>query len=84
MWHNVSNQADSVKLATEGATKLDEGAPFRRLRGTLAQGLYGPRVRYGMRLVMQAPRAVLREAVVTAVKVTGQADVIKDEVRLEA
>jgi hypothetical protein len=41
-------------------------------------------VRYGMRLVMQAPRAVLREAVVTAVKVTGQADVIKDEVRLEA
>lgn len=82
-WVNQSGESDLKKLQAEGAKKLDEGAPLTRLRGTLAQGLYGDRVRYGRRLVVQRGTQ-LREAWVDAVVVSGEKSVIKTEIRLES
>lgn len=81
-WINQGSESDAKKLQAEGAKKLDEGAPLRRLRGTLVQGLYGDRVRFGRRLALQRGTQ-LREATVDAVVVSGDKGTIRTEIKLE-
>lgn len=82
-WHNASNESDTQKMRTEGAKKLDEGTPLDRQRGTLVQGVYGRRVFFGDRVVIQRGLD-LREARMEALTVTGDGGRVTDKVRLES
>lgn len=82
-WVNQSGEDDPKRLEAEGGKRLDEGARLKRLRGSLRPGLYGDRVRFGRRLVVQRG-TLLREAVVDAVVVSGEQGTVKTDIRLES
>lgn len=82
-WHNASNESDPARLNAEGAKKLAEGAPLDRQRGTLVQGVYGRRVFFGDRVVVQRGND-LREARLDALTCSGEAGRMTDKVRLES